>query len=98
MSGARTFYFNDENILKELLDQKLKLVKCEIANKICPLIASHMGQWTTPFKNKKTGKWNTSTGKYIELPKPSTKVQAFVHQADYLASRKMLEFNFDAKE
>lgn len=47
-------------------------------------ISSHMGQWNTDYKTKKE-----------ILPKPKTSLQKFVHQADYLASRKYLEFNFE---
>lgn len=47
-------------------------------------IASHMGQWNTDYKS----------GKEI-LPKPSSPLQKFVHQCDYLASRKYLEVNFN---
>lgn len=46
-------------------------------------IATHMGQWTTARYSK------------VELPKPKTKYQKFVHLCDYLASRKFLEMNFD---
>lgn len=46
-------------------------------------IASHMGQWNTAKYSK------------IELPKPKSKYQKFVHLCDYLASRKFLEMNFD---
>lgn len=48
------------------------------------LIRSHMGQW------------NTDRDGHGVLPKPETAAQKFVHMCDYLASRKMLEFNFDA--
>ena len=48
-------------------------------------IASHMGQWNYDYKSKRA-----------VLPKPSSKMQKFVHQCDYLASRKYLEVNFDA--
>ena len=47
-------------------------------------INSHMGQWNTDYRTKKE-----------ILPKPKTKIEKFVHQADYLASRKYLEFVFD---
>lgn len=47
-------------------------------------ISSHMGQWNTA-RNSKT-----------VLPKPTDKIQKFVHMCDYLASRKFLEVNFDA--
>lgn len=48
-------------------------------------IATHMGEWTFDFKTKR---------KVLEEPK--TGAQTFVHMCDYLASRKCLEFNFDA--
>lgn len=57
----------------------------EFANNVAPLIASHMGQWTTC-------KWSK-----IELPKPETKMQKIVHLCDYLASRKYLEVVFNAE-
>jgi hypothetical protein len=47
-------------------------------------IESHMGKWNLDYK----------TNQEI-MPKPSTKFQKFVHLADYLASRKCLEMNFD---
>lgn len=51
---------------------------------ICKLIASHMGQWNTNPKSS------------VVLPKPETPLEKFVHLCDYLASRKALEFNFNA--
>ena len=36
------------------------------------------------------GEWN-----YSVLPKPKTDLQKFVHECDYLASRKFLEVNFE---
>jgi hypothetical protein len=56
-----------------------------IRNNIFKLIESHMGQWN---KDK--------DGKEI-LPKPCCTPHRLVHLADYLASRKMLEFNFEAQ-
>ena len=50
---------------------------------ICDGIASHMGQWNV----------DSHTGR--ELPKPMSSMQKFIHQCDYLASRKYLEVNFD---
>jgi len=46
-------------------------------------ILTHMGQWNTEWNSKK-----------ILMPKPKSKIQKFVHLCDYLASRKMMEFNF----
>lgn len=54
----------------------------EFADNVCPLIESHMGQWTTC-------KWDKTV-----LPKPETKLQQIVHLCDYLASRKYLTFEF----
>ena len=48
-------------------------------------ISSHMGQWNYDYKTKKE-----------IMPKPGTAIEKFVHQCDYLASRKYLEVNFDA--
>ena len=53
------------------------------ANQICEGIISHMGQWTTSNKSS------------VVLPKPTTRVQKYIHLCDYLASRKFIEFNFD---
>lgn len=48
-------------------------------------ISSHMGEFNTDYR----------THEEI-LPKPVTQMDKFVHQCDYLASRKYLEVNFDA--
>lgn len=49
-------------------------------------IETHMGKWNTDYKS----------GKEV-LPVPQTGMQKFVHQCDYLASRKCLEFNFSVE-
>lgn len=54
-----------------------------IAETVCSLIESHMGQW------------NTSNRSSYVLPKPVTALQMVVHLADYLASRKYLLLKFD---
>lgn len=51
---------------------------------IASTISSHMGQW------------NTNDYSNVVLPKPSNKYQNFVHQCDYLASKKYLNFEFDS--
>lgn len=51
---------------------------------ICSNIESHMGQW------------NTNHDGVQVLPLPSTEMEKFVHLCDYIASRKCLEFVFDA--
>jgi hypothetical protein len=53
---------------------------------VCEAISRHMGQWINDYK----------TGEKI-LDKPVTKIQKFVHLADYLASRKCLEVNFNVE-
>lgn len=52
---------------------------------ICSLISSHMGQWST------------GRGSSVILPKPQNVLQSVVHLADYLASRRYLDFNFNKK-
>ena len=49
---------------------------------IADAVSSHMGQWTKDYKGKEV------------LPKPTTPAQKIVHLADYLASRKQVEFIF----
>ena len=50
-----------------------------IYQEVCEVISTHMGQWTTTERST------------ITLPKPKTPLQIFVHECDYLASRKFLE-------
>lgn len=47
-------------------------------------ISSHMGEWNTDYKTEKE-----------ILPKPNSEMERFVHLCDYLASRKLLEVNFE---
>jgi hypothetical protein len=47
------------------------------------VIASHMGPW------------NTSPYDKTILPVPETKEEKFVHLCDYLASRKLINIQFD---
>ena len=50
---------------------------------VCDCIASHMGRF------------NTSEFSDVILPLPKTPEQKFVHMWDYLASRKVININFD---
>lgn len=50
---------------------------------IADCILSHMGMW------------NTSNRDNIVLPRPRTKFEKMVHTADYLASRKEIDIDFD---
>lgn len=62
------------------------LLSIEQIDFIYNAISSHMGQWNTDYKTKQ-----------VILPKPTTKYQKFVHQCDYLASRKYLDMDFGDK-
>lgn len=55
---------------------------CKIIYK---LIASHMGRWNVDPHNQK-----------VKLPKPKTKLEKFVHECDYIASRR--DFNISINE
>jgi hypothetical protein len=43
------------------------------------------------------GQWSTDKAGEVILKKPANKRETFVHLCDYLASRKTLEFNFEAQ-
>ena len=51
---------------------------------IAQVVSSHMGQWNTDKRHPD-----------VVLPKPENKYQIILHLADYLASRKDIEINFD---
>ena len=57
----------------------------EVVTAVYNCVASHMGEWNT-----------ANYAKGIVLPKPSNKLEEWVHMCDYLGSRKYIEFNFDA--
>lgn len=61
---------------------ELKMTKEDI-DFVCDCISSHMG------------KFNTSDYSDVILPLPKTPEQKFVHMCDYLASRKVININFD---
>lgn len=71
-------------VLKEKIKVKDDSDKALFLSMICDNIASHMGQWST-------SKWDSTV-----LPVPSTLMQSFVHECDYIASRRDLEYNFEA--
>lgn len=78
-------YFTvDEDTLP---DEVIEIMEDGPWDQISECIKAHMGQWNTDYK----------TGEEI-LPKPQDDMQVFVHLCDYLASRKMLEVNFDVEE
>jgi len=53
---------------------------------ICDCIETHMGQWNISNRDKTI------------LPIPETPMQLFVHDCDYLASRKDIEVKFNVRE
>ena len=67
--------------IKKYRDE-LKLTK-EDLEFVCSAIASHMGRF------------NTSEYSDVILPLPKTPEEKFVHMCDYLASRKVININFD---
>ncbi|MBE1302900.1 hypothetical protein G4W71_02410 [Clostridium botulinum] len=69
-----------------LPNEVIEVMECDLWEDIASCIKSHMGQWNTDYK----------TGEEI-LPKPQTEMQKFTHLCDYLASRKMLEVNFNVE-
>lgn len=70
-----------------LPDEVLDLMEDEyLWEDISNCIKSHMGEWNTDYKTKEE-----------VLPKPVTDMEKFVHLCDYLASRKMLEVNFNVE-
>lgn len=70
---------------EEVINSNIPL-KLEYKEILFQNISTHMGQWNYDYKTKKE-----------VLPKPKRGMQNFVHMCDYLASRKCLEFNFDAE-
>ena len=50
------------------------------------VISSHMGNWNTDYNGNEV------------LPKPKNKYQRFVHMCDFLASRKVINVEFDGIE
>lgn len=88
LNGSKYTITEHPKVVTEFLRSQKDLkniVSEEIFNLIMDGIETHMGQWNADFKTKKE-----------VLDKPSTGLQKFIHMCDYLASRKCLEFNFNA--
>ena len=71
-------------VSKFIMENKSKIsLEIDDIRKVCSMIESHMGEWTTdPYTKKEV------------LPKPRTAEQRFVHMCDFLASRKFLNVDF----
>jgi len=70
-------------VVEEAVKGNEDITSPAVRNEIYTLIRTHMGQWNTDRNNN------------VILPKPERGLQSFVHMCDYLASRKMIDFNFD---
>ena len=71
------------NNKSDLTHKEYGLLKGVYKPIITSAISSHMG------------KWNTSKYSDIVLPTPETDFELFIHLCDYIASRKILDFNLD---
>ena len=77
---------HDHPCLMSLAIESMKELFPLLVDEICDIaecVITHMGQW------------NTSKKSDLILPKPETIMQEFVHECDYLASRKDIEMLFD---
>lgn len=79
--------FNHPLLIGELLKENKKNLNFsdEELQFISDVVASHMGPWTKDYDGNEV------------LPYPKTKYQNFVHMCDFLASRKVININFDEK-
>ena len=71
---------------KYVMNYKGQYLNEKELNYIASCVSTHMGQWATDKKSS------------VVLPKPETEMQKMVHLADYLASRKDIEMQFDDSE
>ena len=70
--------------LREVVESTCPKIYFDTMNEVFPLIESHMGQWNT----NKDGK--------VITPLPKNGPASYVHMCDYLASRKLIDINFEA--
>jgi hypothetical protein len=71
-------------LMSKFIKDKFPDEKLECLADILSCVETHMGRWTT----------NNKTGAKV-LNEPTTRLQKLVHMADYIASRRQLEFNFN---
>jgi 23S rRNA maturation-related 3'-5' exoribonuclease YhaM len=85
-NGSQYTVFDHPLLISNFVEEKANEFNFEDKDTISEIkkcVECHMGQWNT---DKRSG---------VILPKPETKIEKVVHLADYLASRKCLEFNFE---
>lgn len=77
--------FDHPLLISQFIREQSKQLKFDngYINGICECIESHMGIWNMHADYK------------LELPRPITGLQQFVHLCDYIASRKNIEYKFD---
>lgn len=79
-SYSKYTVFNHPKVCADWIQKQSDLCNQEVLDYIANLVVSHMGEWNLNYRNGA-----------IELPKPLTAEQQFVHLCDYLASRKCCE-------
>lgn len=85
-NGSRFTVVEHPLLAAEAVRKSKGVISPEYRELIAKNIETHMGNFNKDYK----------TGREV-LPRPSTGMQKFVHQCDYLASRKCLEFNFNVE-
>lgn len=86
LNGSQYTVTEHPIIAAEQVIKSQGVIKQEWRELIAENIKTHMGRWTFDYKSRRE-----------VLTAPQTGMQKFVHQCDYLASRKCLLFDFDAE-
>jgi 23S rRNA maturation-related 3'-5' exoribonuclease YhaM len=85
-NGSQYTVFDHPILISQFVEEKANEFNFENKDLIAEIkkcVECHMGQWNTDKRSS------------VVLPKPKTVIEKLVHLADYLASRKSLEFNFE---
>jgi 23S rRNA maturation-related 3'-5' exoribonuclease YhaM len=85
-NGSQHTVFDHPMLISQFVEEKANEFNFEDKDTLAEIkkcVECHMGQWNTDKRSS------------VILPKPETKIEKVVHLADYLASRKCLEFNFE---
>lgn len=91
---------DDDPEHKTIFEHPIKAA--ELFNKIADKYKSENNEvlcaqkWISDCIKSHMGQWNVSRYSETILPKPEDSISEFVHMCDYLASRKFIDFNFDA--